>query len=550
MATIHLARRDAFELGATTVRPSLREIARNGASETIEPKVMQVLIALADAAGRVVSRDELIENCWDGRIVGEDAINRVIAKLRRVAQDAAGGDFRIETVARVGYRLSLGAPAPASRSSSMAPAAMLPDAVPAPHRSWPPRVGRGSRLIVIAAVMASVVAGVAWTWSAKIWRPAAATGMPASPMPTAVRDLETRGLSAMFEDTPEQTAEGIGYLRQATTMAPRTASIWGSLAMSYVLSLGWAAAAEQPAVVARVRDSAAHALAIDPHESRSRAALASLEPTFGNWDRKAAALQFAQDHASPDTGPLLYQQVQFLMAVGREREALARIEQLVKFSPLVPWIQAAHIDLLTSAGRLDEADKAAEAALTIWPRNRLIWFTRFDLAAFHGETERALAMTADRASWPARADPAEIALAARTARALASHDRAEADAVLASLRAQSPHGEGRLERAIRAAAALGRPREALAFAHDLYLGPVATEPRGTILPLVGLKTESERATVSLFLPPAQALWTEAGFLPLMSRIGLLAYWQRTGAPDLCRRPEMARPCRVLQDRPR
>ena len=45
---------------------------------------MEVLVALKRADGRVVSREELIEVCWGGRIVSEDAVQRCIARLRRL----------------------------------------------------------------------------------------------------------------------------------------------------------------------------------------------------------------------------------------------------------------------------------------------------------------------------------------------------------------------------------------------------------------------------------------------------------------------------------
>jgi DNA-binding response OmpR family regulator len=72
-----LAGEEDFQLGDILVRPSLREAEANGAKESLEPRVMQVLVALARANGAVVSRDELIRQCWGGRIVGEDAINRL-----------------------------------------------------------------------------------------------------------------------------------------------------------------------------------------------------------------------------------------------------------------------------------------------------------------------------------------------------------------------------------------------------------------------------------------------------------------------------------------
>jgi len=100
-----LADEDDFQLGELCVRPSLREVAVGGLRETLEPRVMQVLVALARANGAVLSRDELIRQCWGGRIVGEDAINRCVSKARQVAELGGSKAFEIETIPRVGYRL-------------------------------------------------------------------------------------------------------------------------------------------------------------------------------------------------------------------------------------------------------------------------------------------------------------------------------------------------------------------------------------------------------------------------------------------------------------
>jgi TolB-like protein/DNA-binding winged helix-turn-helix (wHTH) protein/tetratricopeptide (TPR) repeat protein len=71
----------------------------------LEPKVALVLVALASARPGVVSRDRLIEECWDGRIVGDDALNRCIVALRHLAKEFSPEPFAIETVPRVGYCL-------------------------------------------------------------------------------------------------------------------------------------------------------------------------------------------------------------------------------------------------------------------------------------------------------------------------------------------------------------------------------------------------------------------------------------------------------------
>jgi len=100
---IDLAQEADFRLGALHVSPSAREVVRDGKHDLLEPRVMQVLVALYRAQGAVVSRDTLIARCWEGRIVGEDAISRAIWRLRKLAE--SGGDFAVETIPRVGYRL-------------------------------------------------------------------------------------------------------------------------------------------------------------------------------------------------------------------------------------------------------------------------------------------------------------------------------------------------------------------------------------------------------------------------------------------------------------
>ena len=98
-----LAGEPDFELGGLKVRPSTREIVGAATTVLLEPRVMQVLIALAHRRGAVVSRGDLVAQCWGGRAVGDDAINRCIQSLRRLA--GTSGGFSIHTVKRVGYRL-------------------------------------------------------------------------------------------------------------------------------------------------------------------------------------------------------------------------------------------------------------------------------------------------------------------------------------------------------------------------------------------------------------------------------------------------------------
>src|SRR5690349_14207984 len=99
---IDLGREADFQLGGLTVRPSRRALAAGAERSILEPRVMQALVALARSRGEVVSRDALIAMCWNGRIVGDDAINACVTKVRRAGE--ASGAYEIETIPRVGYR--------------------------------------------------------------------------------------------------------------------------------------------------------------------------------------------------------------------------------------------------------------------------------------------------------------------------------------------------------------------------------------------------------------------------------------------------------------
>ncbi len=106
-----LAQEADFEIGSLLVSPSHLEIRVGERRNTIQPRVMQVLVTMAAAKGAVVSRDELIQRCWASRIVGEDAISHCIAKVRDLADLSDTPAFEIETIPRVGYRLRSAAPA-------------------------------------------------------------------------------------------------------------------------------------------------------------------------------------------------------------------------------------------------------------------------------------------------------------------------------------------------------------------------------------------------------------------------------------------------------
>ena len=80
------------------------ELRRDGVSIHIEPQVFDVLAYLVRHRDHVVSKDELIQAVWDGRVVSDDAVTSRINAARRAVGDTGKDQRFIQTVPRRGFR--------------------------------------------------------------------------------------------------------------------------------------------------------------------------------------------------------------------------------------------------------------------------------------------------------------------------------------------------------------------------------------------------------------------------------------------------------------
>lgn len=74
----------------------------------LRPKALEVLLLLAEHAGRVVAKATLMERVWSGVVVGDDSLTQTVVEIRRALGDRERRVLR--TVARRGYRLQPGKP--------------------------------------------------------------------------------------------------------------------------------------------------------------------------------------------------------------------------------------------------------------------------------------------------------------------------------------------------------------------------------------------------------------------------------------------------------
>ncbi len=96
---------DDFRIGSWLVQPSLNTVSQNGKTFHIEPKVMEVLVCLAQHAGETLSKKALLETVWPDTFVTDDALTRCISELLRVLDDDAKESRFIQTISKRGYRL-------------------------------------------------------------------------------------------------------------------------------------------------------------------------------------------------------------------------------------------------------------------------------------------------------------------------------------------------------------------------------------------------------------------------------------------------------------
>lgn len=109
-----------FQVGDWIVDPDSGRLQRGQTQKKIEPKVMQLLVVLAQIPGKVVSRETLEAKVWSGSVVGYDAIAGSVIKLRKALGDSSRNPQYIETVPKKGYRLIAPVKQPATQATTAA----------------------------------------------------------------------------------------------------------------------------------------------------------------------------------------------------------------------------------------------------------------------------------------------------------------------------------------------------------------------------------------------------------------------------------------------
>ncbi len=91
-----------YRFGDFKLLPAERLLSRRGSEVALTARAFEVLVAFAESAGQLLSKEDLLKRVWAGVVVEENNLAVQVAVLRKVL-----GAHTISTVAGHGYRFAL-----------------------------------------------------------------------------------------------------------------------------------------------------------------------------------------------------------------------------------------------------------------------------------------------------------------------------------------------------------------------------------------------------------------------------------------------------------
>jgi DNA-binding winged helix-turn-helix (wHTH) protein/tetratricopeptide (TPR) repeat protein len=341
----------------------------------LEPRVMDVLVHLAERANEVVSKEELIEHVWKGRYVTDDVLSVAIYSLRKSLGDDARRPRYVETVSRRGYRLI----------APMQPAA---GASPRIHAEAPrqPEVRR-PRWYSWSTVAATVVLALAA--ASALWVLTAARHRRHVP-PAEAHEAYLKGRYFLDQRSIRGWRQALEQFERAVALDPRDPAAQAGLADAYsaMSDFGVASPAEMRP---RAMKAAQRALELDPQSAAGLAALGRVQFLF-DWDFAAADRSLARAVAlDPDYMPAHQTMAWLKSARGQHAEAVAAAQRALQLDPVNTARYTELAWVLALSGRQGEALREIERALQLNPRSSETYLMKGWACEVAGQADAAFA---------------------------------------------------------------------------------------------------------------------------------------------------------------
>ena len=406
-----------YSLGPYTIELEARRIARRDEEIHVHWRSFEVLRALVEANGNAVSRDRLIDLLWSGAIVEESNLHKYVSILKKALSEGDAGREYVETVPRIGYRLTV--PANPMEEELSAPA----EPPPAAAAPWP-----FDRRVAIPALVITVVAGLL-----------AVAGFRRVNDHARIDEAEEAyrsGMALLRQRTYLEMRRGTGELRKAVELRPGFARAWAGLAEAAVVSGN-----RNPNVAMEFAERAA---GLGPECGECQATLGFAQFVM-QWKWREAGIRLERGLAlKPEDPQIQYWYAQREIIAGNRARALEVIDNGLRQNPqalnLYNLKAAAHYFGRDFPGAVEAADKALAAGLMVgWHWRSKAYF----LLPNYDEAVRALIY-----DWGASSSRSPEAVAQRADRFAGRYQSAGLDAVLRDLLesisgSESIHGESR-----------------------------------------------------------------------------------------------------------
>jgi DNA-binding winged helix-turn-helix (wHTH) protein len=490
-----LAVRSDFQIGSLHVSPSRRLVEGPAGSIHLQPLIMQAFLLLLDADGDVVTRDQLFDPCWGGNLVGNESLNRVMARVKHIPAEVAPGFFEIETIPRTGYRIS-------------------GDILPLLQSTPPSNFSR--RALFASSAAAITAAGAAGIWLA---------GRSGSDreFERLMKEAQAAVRKLRFDDGVARTLE------KAVAIRPKDAKAWGLLALVRSLhAQSLSGAPEESPSIPAAEEAIRKALSIDPRESNALLAMFELQGStldLATRDRKLRHII----GLDPSNVIAITELVGLLQSAGLNAESWSWNERALRIEPLSADLLGRRALKLWIAGRVAEADKVVDQVRALYPADGGTWWVRFLILALTDRAQAALAMLKGE---PKMLDPA---LATMWEACLPALDQQSAMAIRTARNAclDAARKAGELAaHAVMILAALGEVDASFEIADGflLWRGKIVRQSEGS--KEITNDAAWRNGVQWLFTPPCASMRRDPRFLALCYGIGLTEYWRSRGVrPD-------------------
>jgi DNA-binding winged helix-turn-helix (wHTH) protein/tetratricopeptide (TPR) repeat protein len=335
-----------------------RRLTDSDTTVALTPKAFDVLVYLVERGGRLVEKEELLENVWSDSIVEESNLAKVVFMLRRVLGESKDGDRFIETVPKKGYRFVADVEKVEDEVVERPTAETAGVSTPAnpeknPRLYLPIVRTQFPRIAVICVTVALLIALATWFWGAT-------EGQGSRPF---LRALNPETLSG---EAHQQYSQGrffverrhrgdyekaLEHFERAIELDPNYANALAGKADVKVVQF-WGSSSHED--IAQARRSVRKAIEIDPQNSYARTVLCRILTTY-DWDHSAAEKECRTAVELDPNDHEAQKELAFLLSsLGKEDEALSAIEGAVAIAP-TSFNKRSRGLILYHARRYDEA---------------------------------------------------------------------------------------------------------------------------------------------------------------------------------------------------